>query len=280
MARYHFWQYIVDEEGTPLDNVDIYFHLSGTSDVTDVGADIFLNPTTGAVTQTYKGSVRVRTDANGFFQFWVGDQWELEGGYEWDQKFRLSWEKAGIINGFIDPVDIFPPLAPVDETSTGQGADEKEKKNKLISNALAYKWNNHIDLPVPSASPHDIQPVQLCDLNNQFNRVVSNQLIAKIYEASIGASTVNVDVSGASMIVSATSGAEWVYNAQQSSPVGDAVSRIFKHNLGNKYPIVQVVDRKAIKTLEIIPNEVLMIDKNSTLVEVISAADFVVTFIG
>jgi hypothetical protein len=271
MARYHFWQYIVDEEGTPLDNVEIYFYLTGTS----TPANIFLNPTTGAVTQTGVGSVTVYTDENGFFQFWVGDKWELEGGYEFSQKFRLEWVKAGIINGFIDPVDIFPPLDEVDETVSGQTAGEKEKKNKLISNALAYKWNNHVDLPVPSASPHDIQPVNLCDLNNQYNRVVSNKLMSLIYEASVGANTVNVDVSGATAIVIPTSAGEWTYDA-----VEKVYSRTFNHGLGNKYPIVQIADRKALKNIEIIPNEISMVDNNNTLVEVISAGNYVVTVIG
>jgi hypothetical protein len=194
MARYHYWQYIVDEEGSPLDNVDIRFYLA---DQPTVQANIFLNPTTGAISTT--STAALQTDANGFFEFWVGDQWEGSGGYAHLQKFKLTWYKASIIAGEINPVDIFPPLPPVDETITGQEEGEKNKKNKLISNALAFKWSNHLDIPVPSASPHFIYPVELCNTNNRFNKVVSNKLITTMFEGALGASAVSLDATVANM---------------------------------------------------------------------------------
>jgi hypothetical protein len=52
MARYHYWQYIVDEEGTPLDNVEIRFYLSDGTGIGSVEASIYRNPSTGAITTT------------------------------------------------------------------------------------------------------------------------------------------------------------------------------------------------------------------------------------
>lgn len=276
MARYHYWQYIVDEEGTPLDGVEISFKLSGT----ETFASIFLNPTTGAITTTE--NAQLKTDENGFFEFWVGDPWEAEGGYQHTQKFRLQWYKAGIIAGEIDPVDIFPPLPSVDETATGQDIGEKEKKNKLISNALAYKWNSHIDLPVPSASPHDLQPVVVCDLDDEFNKVVSNRLINEIYQSAISGGNVNLDASPAKMknylVTSAgliPSGDNYILTNPPSSNTN------IRHELLNEWPVVQVMKLTRLNKKQVItPNTVKSISDRRTVIEVSVLADYRVTFIG
>jgi len=274
MARYHYWQYIVDEEGSPLDSVEIRFYLS---DQPTVEASIFLNPTTGAITTSSQADLK--TDANGFFEFWVGDPWEVEGGYAHTQKFRLEWYKAGIIAGYIDPVDVFPPLPSVDETATGQGLGEREKKNKLISNALAYKWNSHIDLPVPSASPHDIQPVRFCDTNDEYNKVVSNRLINKMYQGALSGGTVNLDASTANMkqysIPSGNlipSGDNYILTNPPSS------NSNIRHELLNEWPVVQVM--KMPQKEVITPNTVKSISDRRTVVEVAIASDYQVTIIG
>lgn len=269
MARYHYWQYIVDEEGSPLDSVEVRFYLS---DLYPVEASIFLNPTTGAITTTSQADLK--TNANGFFEFWVGDPWEVEGGYEHLQKFRLEWYKAGIVAGKIDPVDIFPPLPSVDETITGQGVGEREKKNKLISNALAFKWNQHIDLPVPSASPHDIQPVRFCETDNEFNKVVSNRLINKMYQGALSGGTVSLDASAADMFTALTNivptaGNFWLtYNGVDN----------IKHDLLNEWPVVQVM--KLPQGEVITPNTVKSISNRRTVIEVAVSADYQVTIIG
>jgi len=274
MARYHYWQYIVDEQGSPLDSVEIRFYLS---DQPTVEASIFLNPTTGAVTTT--SGKDLQTNADGFFEFWVGDEWEIEGGYVFDQKFRLEWYKAGIVAGAIDPVDIFPPLAAVDETITGQAVGERAKKNKLISNALAYKWNNHIDLLIPSAAPHDLHPVEVCSTDNQYNKVVSNYLINRMMTAALSASTVSLDASAADMFTSVCGlsgdGSKGIYALSAGSPTG------ILHGLGNSWPIVQVM--KLPQEEVVVPNTVRSIDNNNTLVEVSAsggATSYRVTIIG
>ena len=275
MARYHYWQYIVDEEGTPLDGVEIRFYLSDGTGIGTIEASIFRNPTTGAITTTSQANLK--TDANGFFEFWVGDAYEAEGGYAFNQKFRLTWYKAGLIEGYIDPVDVFPPLPPVDETVTGQVVGEADKKNKLISNALAYKWNNHIDIPVPSASPHDIQAVVHCDNNNEFNKVVSNLLINKMYQGALSASTVLLDASTAGMFTAlitnlVPSGDNFILTNPPSS------SNSIRHDLLNEWPIVQVM--KSPKGEVVIPNTIKSISNRRTVVEVSVSADYRVTIIG
>ena len=278
MARYHYWQYIVDEEGTPLDGVEISFKLSGT----ETFASIFLNPTTGAITTTE--NAQLTTDENGFFEFWVGDKWEAEGGYDYTQKFRLQWYKAGIIAGEIDPVDIFPPLQSVDETGTGQALGEKEKKNKLISNALAYKWNSHIDLPVPSASPHDLHPVEICDTDNQFNKVVSNRLITEIYQAAISGGNVSLDASTAKMVSYYVNASDLVLSSGVPSAGTfiltnpPSANNMIKHNLFNEWPVVQVM--KMPKKEVITPNVIKSISNRRTVIEVAVSADYRVTIIG
>ena len=74
MSRIHYWQYIADEDGRPIAGVDIRFYLQGTS----TEANIYANPTVGHVTTTM--ALNVQTNVDGFFQFWVGDEWELNGG--------------------------------------------------------------------------------------------------------------------------------------------------------------------------------------------------------
>ena len=275
MARYHYWQYVIDEEGTPLDGVEIRFYLSDGTGIGTIEASIFRNPTTGAITTISQADLK--TDANGFFEFWVGDAYEVEGGYAYNQKFRLQWYKAVLIQGYIDPVDVYPPLPPVDETVTGQVVGEADKKNKLISNALAYKWNNHIDIPVPSASPHDIQAVMHCDNNNEFNKVVSNLLINKMYQGALSASTVSIDASTARMFTAlitdlVPSGDNYILTNPPSS------SNSIRHDHLNEWPIVQVM--KSPKGEVIIPNTIKSISNRRTVVEVSVSADYRVTIIG
>jgi hypothetical protein len=250
--------------------VDISFYLH---DQPTVEASIFLNPTTGVTTNTT--DAQLQTNSDGFFEFWVGDQWEVEGGYEFDQKFRLEWYRAGIIAGAISPVDIFPPLAPVDETSTGQGAGEKEKKNKLISNALAYKWNQHIDLLIPSAAPHDLRPVVACNNNEQFNRVVSNALVNRMMTAAISGSTVTLDASAADMFTSLCGILPYAGNFILTA--GGSANDIL-HGLGNEWPIVQVI--KMPEGEVVIPNTIKSVSGQRTVVEMALNDTYRVTIIG
>ena len=243
MARLHYWQYIVDEEGTPVGGVSIRFYLA---DDTNTEANIYANSTVGH--QTTTSAIDLLSNGEGYFEFWVGDEWELNGGYPSTQRFRLEWTRTGMREGVIDNLDIFPPLYQVDETVSGQSiAEEAIRRNKLISNRLAYRWEEHVESVVSGSAyrtdaPHDIQPVMVCDTDTEYNRVVSNNLMNQIYTIAVSASTATLDASAADIdfslipedhpLVSAGDGL-WYSNID--------------HNLDgsviNEYPIIQVVDR-------------------------------------
>lgn len=295
MARVHYWQYIVDEEGRPISGVDVTFYSVFVDDgdpTTNTQANIYANSTVGH--QTTTGAIGLETNQDGYFEFWVGDEWELNGGYPSTQKFSLSWYKAGMTRGRIDNIDIYPPLYQVDETAAGQViTTEAERRNKLINNALAYRWEQHVEAVVSGSTyrvdaPHDIQPVIVCDTDTEYNRVVSNELMNKIYTLAVSASTVSLDASAADIDFS---------DIPEDHPLlpsgGDLYYSIVNHNIptgacpgvSNIFPMVQVVDRSD-STL-MIPETIQAIDANNTKIvftftaaSAASAALFTVTTIG
>ena len=243
MARVHYWQYIVDDEGRPISGVDVRFYLAGSG--TTAQANIYANSTVGHMTTT--SAINLETNQDGYFEFWVGDEWELNGGYTSTQRFKIDWYKAGMARGEIDNIDLFPPLYQVDETITGQLVPtEAVRRNKLVSNRLAYNWEQHVESMVPSASPHNIQPVIVCDPDTEYNKVVSNELMNKIFTLAVSASTVSLDASGADIDYSR------IPEDHQLLPSGGTLYYAnISHNIpsagcgavSNIFPIVQVVDR-------------------------------------
>ena len=283
MARVHYWQYIVDEEGRPISGVDVTFFLAGT----ETEANIYANSTVGHMTTT--SAINLQTNQDGYFEFWVGDIWELNGGYDTTQRFRLEWYKAGMTRGEIDNIDLFPPLYQVDETAAGQTpAEEAVRRNKLISNRLAYRWEDHVEQMVPSAAPHNIEPVIWCDTDTEFNKVVSNDLINKIYTLAVSASTASLDASAADVDFSR------IPEDHALLPSGgDLYYSIVNHNIPsgsspgfyNRYPIVQVVDRS--DDTMIIPERIQSVDTSNIKIvfsfpaaSAAAAAQFMVTAIG
>ena len=93
MARVHVWQYLLNEEGQPIPGADIQVYLASTT----TSAAIYYDERGGD--PDYGG--HMTTLSNGFFEFWVADDSE-DGGYALDQKFKVTWNKAGISSGFID----------------------------------------------------------------------------------------------------------------------------------------------------------------------------------
>lgn len=99
MARQHFWQYLINTEGQPIEGATINVYNAGTT----TSAYVFLAETGGSATQT----PAITTDAEGFFEFWIGDNTE-EHGYVAGSKFKITWSKPGsITTGEIDNVDFF-----------------------------------------------------------------------------------------------------------------------------------------------------------------------------
>jgi hypothetical protein len=127
MARVHFWQYLRNEEGQPVEGGTIGIYLAGTS----TAAYIYTQESGGTASNTVP---QLTTDADGFFEFWIADSTDTHG-YS-GQKFKITWEKAGVINsGYVDYVEMVLSPVEVDETDTDT------TKNKMVSNNLARSWS-------------------------------------------------------------------------------------------------------------------------------------------
>jgi len=131
MARAHHWEYISNEEGQPINGVDISVYVANSS----TAAYVYTSENGGSATNTLP---QISTDENGYFEFWIADSSETNGYAS--GKFKIKWSKAGVIDeGTVDYVDIIVPSAEVDETDNS-GTDLA--KNKMISNELAYRWES------------------------------------------------------------------------------------------------------------------------------------------
>ncbi len=261
MARVHYWQYIVDEEGRPLENVDIRFYLS---DNETEEAEIFTHPSLGGPTTT--SSANITTDGNGFFEFWVGDEFELLAGYTATQKFKLDWQRAGILFGSINNIDVFPPIFTVDETDNI--STETTQKNKLVSNRLAYKWDTHTDSN-QGAQPHNLQPVDTGSTNTTYNKLVNNSLINYLLTALSSAGTVSIEASAA---------IERQFLVTSWTASGDDYYSSIDHFLDNTYPVVQI--RKTDTNDLYVPKKVVSLNKDSVRIFVTENDSSTITVVG
>ena len=150
MSRVHWWNFVVDETGIPIESVEIYVYLSGGTE----SADIFVSETGAATINSvpsthgdYVAGDLITTDANGYFDFWVEDEWGSVSPYDTDQKFKVAWYKDGAADGNIDDISIFPVIVhPVDELDTDT------VKDKTVSNNQARLWTSIYTAAAPSAS--------------------------------------------------------------------------------------------------------------------------------
>lgn len=130
MARKHYWQFLVTDEGNPIENAQISIYIAGTEDP----AHVYIDEVGPAVATT---APQVVTSRKGYFEFWVADRQE-PNGYALNTKFKLAWSAPGVQTGYIDFIDVFSTsVAEVDETDTNQ------LKNKAVSNFLAKGWEDH-----------------------------------------------------------------------------------------------------------------------------------------
>lgn len=261
MARVHYWQYILDEDGRPLENVEIRFYLN---DNPTVEAEIFTDPALGISTTT--GEANILTNGDGFFEFWIGDEFEILSGYSSSQKFRLTWARAGIYSGFINDIDVFPPIFTVDEDDNTSVI--KDDKNKLVSNELAYKWDTHVDAEIGGA-PHEFAPVDTTSSDETFNKLVSNSLINYLLTALASAGTLSIEASGA---------VERQFTISSWSPSGDDFYSNVDHFIGNSYPIVQI--RNTDEEKMYIPSKIVSINTNTIRIFVAEEINSKVTVIG
>ena len=142
MSRIHYWQFLVDETGVPIEDAEIYVYLAGVNS----SANIFSSQTSTTVINSvpsghidYDILTLIKTNSNGYFSFWIEDEWGTVAPYTTSQLFKVSWYKVGTVDAFIDNITVFPTIIhPVDETDTDTTLD------KLVSNNLAKSWNDHI----------------------------------------------------------------------------------------------------------------------------------------
>lgn len=260
MARIHYWQYIVDDQGIPLQDVNIRLYLS---DITDQEADIFTHHAFGAPTTT--SIANIKTDGNGFFEFWIGDEIET-GGYISTQKFKLIWQRAGIQTGEISNIEVYPPVLQVNETDNTSST--KTEKNKLVSNELAYKWDTHTD-SIITDTPHNFLPVDTTKTDIEYNKFVSNNLMNYILSAIASAGTLSI---------AATAAVERSFVITSWSSSADAYYTVLNHFIGNEYPVVQVF--KSADNFQYQPMKIKSIDTNSLEIWVTDNINTKVTIVG
>ena len=251
MARADYWQYFVDRKGRPLQDAEVRVYLAGS--LTE--ARIFTHPEFGGFVTS--SAIELKTNKFGFCQFWIGDQWEIEGGYDEDQLFKIVWQNA--IDGIQESIDnllIFSAVRPINTANNNKDID------KVISNKQGNKWDSHVDSIVPSASPHDLEPVVFFDLDTIPNRVISNKLGYQMYEMARTASSQNLDTSGArffSQQINTTGGTEVGWQTS-----GSACWVNLRHNFNNYF-----VNLRLYKTSdweEVRPKRVEAISPNYTRV--------------
>lgn len=165
MARRHYWQFLVTDEGNPIENAQISIYIAGTTDAVWVYTDEV--GTVGSQT-----APQVTTSRKGYFEFWVADQNETNG-YPLSTKFKIAWSAAGVSSGYIDYIDVFSTSwEPVDETDTNI------LKNKAVSNHLAKGWEDHRLAALPGDTPHGMDFVDESDAISVIagvrNKVISN----------------------------------------------------------------------------------------------------------
>lgn len=159
MGRVHIWNTLRDEDGTAIPSADISVYLAGST----VPAVIYLNEIGGS---SIGNAPHLRTNAEGYFEFWIGDDNELNG-YNTTQKFKIGWDKIGIVAGYIDYIEAFPSVIAVDITSSNTTL------NKSVSNALAKSWSDHI-----SDSSHVVHGIEENDETS--NDTLKNKLISNL----------------------------------------------------------------------------------------------------
>lgn len=242
--RYHWFGFVINEEGQPVEDATIKVYLAGTETLA-----VLYNQETGGSTNNQSSS-HILTNGSGYYEFWIADSSESYG-YNRDQKFKISWEKTGVTDGTIDYIDVFSiGYNEVDETDgTSPIADDKDK---LLSNLLAYTWEQHRLSTMttgPSASnPHGFILLDEDDFASDSDTGVATQQSIKEYISTTVNPVIendNVDAPGPVTIdtISATTydAVNWHYLIKDSSGTAFRSGEIHAHwdNSGVQSPEIQ-----------------------------------------
>jgi len=143
MARKHYYKWLVNQEGQPISNADVYVYLAETS------LTVVLYTSENGI-DVISTTPQLTTNNLGYFEFWIGDANDTYG-YDRDQKFKIKWIRDGVEESYIDNISIFDTdIEEVDETDTETTGDSLFK-NKLVSNYLARKWDLASEATMTSA---------------------------------------------------------------------------------------------------------------------------------
>lgn len=163
MARKHYWQFLVTDEGNPIENASITIYEAGSENPVWVYTDEIGGTGTASAPQ-------VTTSKKGFFEFWVATNDEANG-YPITTKFKIAWSAPGVSGGYIDYVDVFSTaVAPV------LIGDSNPDLNKAVSNALATGWELHKNwtIAIDGHGVHGLYGVDVGDTDPVLSKLVSN----------------------------------------------------------------------------------------------------------
>jgi hypothetical protein len=177
MARYHWWGFIVNEAGEPIENAEITIKLAGTEELACVYYDEFGNANS-CLNPELSAGPQLSTLSNGYYEFWIGDISEPYG-YRNDQKFKIEWIRIGVAQGMIDYVNIFPLGPQTYPVSFNNCVSPSMERNKLVSDYLACKWDSHSDHNIVTESGdfspiHGIEFVDVESLDTVPNKIINN----------------------------------------------------------------------------------------------------------
>ena len=162
MARIHWFSFMQDATGLPIEGADVSIFLAGTN----VPAEIYTGEIGGL---PISEDPQLKTNALGFFEFWIADSSDAHG-YSNSQKFKIVASRVGVSDIMIDYVDILCSIQPVDFNS------DDDTMNKAISNRLAKRWND-VATGAAGFEIFGISEVDTSIPSSEKNKLVSNDLV-------------------------------------------------------------------------------------------------------
>jgi hypothetical protein len=178
MSRYHWWGFIVNEAGEPIENAEVTVKIAGTDVVANVYYDEYGNANS-VDTPALSAGPQLSTLSNGYYEFWIGDVTETQG-YANSEKFTLEWIRLGVAHGKIEYINIFPLGPQTYPAAIVDCVDPSIKMDKLISNYMACKWDQHVDSVVIDGDGlltdniHGLEFVRVDQLDEVENKIISN----------------------------------------------------------------------------------------------------------
>lgn len=176
MSRYHWWGFIVNQAGEPIENAEITVKEAGSDVLANIYYDEFGNANS-AENPALSAGPQLSTLSNGYYEFWIGDISE-PWGYRNEQKFKLEWIRIGVAHGEIDYINVFPLGPQIEQVSITDCVSPSVVKNKLISDYLACKWDSHVDSNIIEDgdfnSVHGLDFVNVDEMDTLPNKIINN----------------------------------------------------------------------------------------------------------